>query len=134
MSESTNSLPSTPMSIDQSFDLDLNSRPNDLFINDLDQLNIDDTKNIFPSINNTQNIPQTFSEEEIEKIEKKFNENFSTKNLFDLESQAESKEEIEKVPAMDLTSQEKKKYFNVNYEKKDSLFPKSKNDIDLCWR
>ena len=54
MSESTNSLPSTPMSIDQSFDLDVNSRLNDLFINDLDQLNIDDTKNIFPSINNTQ--------------------------------------------------------------------------------
>ena len=127
MSESTNTLPSTPMSIDQSFDLVLNSKSNDLFINALpfkqgeEELNIDG----IPSIYNTQNISHT--EEE---IEKKFNENFFEKNLFDLESQAESKEEFEKVPAMDLTSQEKKKYFNVNYEKKDSLFPKSKNDID----
>ena len=131
MFESTNTFPSTPMSVDQSFDFDLNSKSNDLFINSLsfqqgeDELNIDGTKNIFQSIHNTQNISHTDEE-----IEKKFIENFFEKNLFDLESQAESKEEFEKFPAMDLIPQEKKKYFNVNYEKKDSLFPKSKNDID----
>ena len=49
-------LPSTLMSVDQSFDLVLNSKSNDLFINGLsfkqgeDELNIDGTKNIFPSI------------------------------------------------------------------------------------